>query len=103
MLLEYDRLQSRWNNETNWVYHDDDDEDIMYGLQLARARARQRLNTEPPLQGAVPLIDMAFVGHAPDKSDDAPEIKDSCFELQARLATNFFQTKCTVGWGRMQK
>ena len=106
MLLEYDGLDSCWNEEENWVSAADDDEDISYALQRARARERMRLGLPSSGNTAVdtnPTVgDFSFVA-GPGGAFDATEVEESCHELQSRLVQNFKHVKRTVGWARRRK
>ena len=87
------------HDPVNWSYIDDDDADIAYGLQRARARARiaaQAATVNPP------PADHAFVGGI-SGFDDQAEVEDECHELQRKLVVNFAQVKNQVGWAKRRK
>jgi hypothetical protein len=97
MLLIHDGMDVSWQDPENWSYIDDDDADISYGLQRARARARIALLIGVNAGG--PGLDKAFVGGLGGYADQV-EVEDECHFLQRKLVVHYSKVKNTVGWTR---
>jgi hypothetical protein len=107
MLLEYDGLDSVWNDPENWAFDTDDDGDIMIGVQMARARARARTgrantDNDDTIDVSDRAGDFSFVRSAglTSAAEDAGEVEQSCWELQQQLVEHFWQVRSQVGWCR---